>query len=88
VASEFKQDDKKPSEHHLQRQTGESQKGGNQKHNVRPSICGLAEITSGKYHASGNSNTSGNSNHSGTSNSKSGNYTKSSGGSRANLSPA
>jgi len=77
AASEFKPDDKKPGgQQQQQRQTGESQKCGNKKHNFRPSISDPMEITSG------------NSNNSSTGNSKSGKSNKSSGGSRANLSPA
>jgi len=83
AASEFKPDDKKPGgQQQQQRLTGESQKGGNKKRNFRPSISEPTENTSG------NSNTYGNSNNSGTGNSKSGKSKKSSGGSRANLSPA
>jgi len=83
AASEFKPDDKKPGgQRQQQRQTGESQKGGDKKRNFRPSISEPTENTSG------NSNTSNHSNNSGTGNSKSGKSNKSSGGSRANLSPA
>jgi len=83
AASEFKPDDKKPGgQQQQQRQTGESQKGGDKKRNFRPSISEPTENTSGI------SNTSGNSNNSGTGYSKSGKSNKSSGGSRANLSPA
>jgi len=75
--SEFKPDDKKPGgQQQQQRQAGESQKGGDKKHSFRPSISEPAEIPSG------------NSNNSSTGNSKLGNSNKSSGGSRANLSPA
>jgi len=77
AASEFKLDHKKPGgQQQQQRQAGESQKGGDKKRNFQPSISEPAE------------NTSGNSNNSGIGHSKSGKSKKSSGGSRANLSPA
>jgi hypothetical protein len=83
AASEFKPDNKKPGgQQQQQRQTGESLKGGDKKRNFRPSISEPMENNSG------NSNTSGNSNNSGTGNIKSGKSNSSSGGSRANLSPA
>jgi len=72
AASEFKLDDKKPGGHQQQSQAGESQKGGNKKHNFQPSISESAE------------NTFGNSNNSGTSNSKLVKSNKPSGGSCAN----
>jgi hypothetical protein len=58
--SEFKSDDLKPrGQQQQQRQAGESQKGGEKKHNFRPAISEPAE------------NTSGNSNNSRTGNSES-----------------
>jgi len=73
AASEFKPDDKKPGgQQQQQRQAGESQKGGEKKHNFRPSIAEPAE------------NTSGNSNSSGTGNSKSVKSNKPSRGSHVN----
>jgi len=76
AASEFKPDDKMPGgQQQQQGQAGESQNGGDKKHNFRPSISKPAENTSG------NSN-----NPSGIV--KSGKSNKSNGGSRANLSPA
>jgi hypothetical protein len=73
--SESTPDDKKPGgQHELQTQAGESHKGGNKKHNFRPSISEPAE------------NTSGNSNHSVTGNSKLGQSNRSSRGRQANLS--
>jgi len=75
AVSEFKPDDKKPGGQQQQkRHAGESQKGGDKKHNFRPSISEPAE------------NTSANSNNTG--NSKSGKSNIPSGGSSANLTPA
>jgi hypothetical protein len=77
VASQFKPDDKKPGRQQQQQtQAGEYLKGSDKKCNFQPSISEPVE------------NSSGNSNHSGTSNSKWGKSNKSSGGSRADLSPA
>jgi len=77
AASEFKLHNMKPREQQLQqRHTGESQTGGDKICNFRPSTYEPAN------------NTSGNSNNSGTCNWKSGKSNKSSGGRRANLSPA
>jgi len=79
VASEFKPDDKKPGGQQQQRQTGESQKGGDKKRNFRPSISEPTENTSG------NCSTSRNSNNSGTGNSKCAKPNECSGGSRADI---
>jgi hypothetical protein len=46
LASEFKPDDKKPGGQQLQRPTVESQKGGDKKRNIRPSISEPGENTS------------------------------------------
>jgi len=79
AASKFKPDNKKPrgQQQQQQRQAGETHKGGDKKHNFRPSISEPAENTCG------NTNDSNNTGHS-----KSGKSNQSSGGSRANFAPA
>jgi hypothetical protein len=83
AASDFKPDDKQPGgQQQQERQTGESQTGGDKKRNFGPSISEPTDNTSG------NSNASCNSKNSGTGNSRSGKSNKSSRGSRTNISPA
>jgi len=82
AAPEFTRDDWKLGGQKQQRQTGESHKGGDKKCNFCPCISEYAENTSD------HSNSAGNGNPSGTGNSKSGKANKSSGGSRADVSPA
>jgi len=77
AAPEFKPDDKTPGGKQQQEQSHESQKGGNEKHNVPPSVCQPATKTSGITNNSNN-----------TGNSKSGKSKKPSGSSSANITPA
>jgi hypothetical protein len=56
AASEFTPDHKKPGGQQQQRQTGESQKGGDKKRHFQPSISESTENNSGNSNTSGTGN--------------------------------